>query len=1059
VAASGVDVQSTALPTQYARLLLNEIAHRQEVEKALRAALRRVRSSDEQLRDFVENATLALHRVGADGTILWANRAELDLLGYTEQEYIGRPIADFHADAEVIADILARLTCGEELHNYEARMRAKDGSIKHVLISSSVYRRDGEFVHTRCFTRDVTERRRAEEALREREEQLRIVTDALPVLVSFVGTDERYRFTSAAYERWFGYGRAELVGKKIEEVMVRDAYAAIKPHIERALSGSMVTFEAEIPYLDSRTRFIEATYVPQHARDGSVSGFVALVADVSDRKRLEYVRAQAAERAERLLKITAAIADAVSAEQVFEALVDHVAEGIDASTVALWLVDHDSQTANLVHARGWHDAARRRFASVPLDMAPSIPALDSIRQRQPVWISTQAMLKERYPHLSAVATPGRSYRVACLPLLVHDHVLGTLGITVEEGREATPDEREFLLLVARYASQAIERLRLLESERRSRKEASVAAQRLGVLSDASRAFAGSALDLDSRLRAVVVELATAIGSCINIALLEPDGLLRFGAVHHPISEANELLHTLTSRAPVRMGEGVTGSVAATGESVILPSVAPDVVAARAVPAYREFLERFPVYALIGAPLRVRGRVIGTVTASRVRHGETYTTQDLHLLEELAERAAAAIENSRLYEETAAARTRAEQLYRFAQAVMAADRVEVVYEAALASIAVALGTRRAAILTFDAEGVMRFRAWVGLSDVYRAAVEGHSPWQPDAVAPQPVLVPDAAADPSMASYRALFVQERIGALAFIPLVTSGKLLGKFMLYYEQSHSFSSQEIETAGAIANHLASVITRFSVVAKLQETIRYNELFAGVLAHDLRNPLGAIMMAAQLMLRRQAVDAEPKGDGGPATQIVSSGRRMGTLIDQLLDVTRARAGGGIDVEPEATDLSNLCKQAVSELELSHPEWKIQCEVMGDQRGTWDSNRLVQVLSNLLANAGQHGTPNSPISVKLDGTDTEHVKISVHNAGAIPESLLPHLFDPFRSSQQKREQSRGLGLGLFIVREIVRGHGGSIDVSSAELTGTTFTIELPRHGTRRAIDERANHAT
>jgi signal transduction histidine kinase len=112
-----------------------------------------------------------------------------------------------------------------------------------------------------------------------------------------------------------------------------------------------------------------------------------------------------------------------------------------------------------------------------------------------------------------------------------------------------------------------------------------------------------------------------------------------------------------------------------------------------------------------------------------------------------------------------------------------------------------------------------------------------------------------------------------------------------------------------------------------------------------------------------------------------------------------------------------------------------------------------------LANAGQHGISNSPISVKLDGTDTEHVKISVHNAGAIPESLLPHLFDPFRSSQQKREQSRGLGLGLFIVREIVRGHGGSIDVSSAELTGTTFTIELPRHGTRRAIDEGANHAT
>lgn len=115
------------------------------------------------LSDFVENATIGLHWVGPDGTILWANQAELDLLGYSKHEYVGRPISDFHADQPAIDDILCRLTKGELLNNYEARLRAKDGSIKHVVIDSSVYFENGKFKHTRCFTRDITEQKRLQD--------------------------------------------------------------------------------------------------------------------------------------------------------------------------------------------------------------------------------------------------------------------------------------------------------------------------------------------------------------------------------------------------------------------------------------------------------------------------------------------------------------------------------------------------------------------------------------------------------------------------------------------------------------------------------------------------------------------------------------------------------------------------------------------------------------------------------------------------------------------------------------------------------------------------------
>jgi PAS domain S-box-containing protein len=131
----------------------------------LKRELAALRERDQDLSDFIENASLALHWVGGDGRILWANQAELDLLGYARQEYIGRHIAEFHVDAPVIEDILQRLTRRETLCNYEARLRCKNGAIRHVLIASNVRWNNDEFLHTRCLTRDITETKRSEQRL------------------------------------------------------------------------------------------------------------------------------------------------------------------------------------------------------------------------------------------------------------------------------------------------------------------------------------------------------------------------------------------------------------------------------------------------------------------------------------------------------------------------------------------------------------------------------------------------------------------------------------------------------------------------------------------------------------------------------------------------------------------------------------------------------------------------------------------------------------------------------------------------------------------------------
>jgi len=160
---------------QHARALAAELEHREVLEAELR-------QREEELRDFLENAVEGIHWVGPDGTILYANKAELELLGYTSSEYVGRSIRDFHADEPVIQDILKRLGSGQSISDYEARLRCKDGSTKHVLINSNVYFRDGKFVHTRCFTRDVTARRQAEE-------RLHVLAEASAVLASSLDYD------------------------------------------------------------------------------------------------------------------------------------------------------------------------------------------------------------------------------------------------------------------------------------------------------------------------------------------------------------------------------------------------------------------------------------------------------------------------------------------------------------------------------------------------------------------------------------------------------------------------------------------------------------------------------------------------------------------------------------------------------------------------------------------------------------------------------------------------------------------------------------------------------
>jgi signal transduction histidine kinase len=223
-------------------------------------------------------------------------------------------------------------------------------------------------------------------------------------------------------------------------------------------------------------------------------------------------------------------------------------------------------------------------------------------------------------------------------------------------------------------------------------------------------------------------------------------------------------------------------------------------------------------------------------------------------------------------------------------------------------------------------------------------------------------------------------------------------------------------------------------------ETLRMNELFTAMLGHDLRGPLSAIVMAA-MIIEKKTVDEATRRMAGRA---ISSARSMSRMIEDMLDLARARVGGGIVVRRVHGDLEAPLHRVADECGAAHPERRIEWHADGDFIGDWDADRLAQVASNLIGNALRHGSASEPVRVHLDGREPRHVVFSVSNAGRIPDELLPHIFDPFRGRDEPSARGEGLGIGLFIVRQIVVAHRGTVEVKSGESGHTTFVVRLPR---------------
>ncbi len=255
----------------------------------------------DQLTDFLENAAMALHVVGAEGTILWANAAELKLLGYTADEYIGRNIKEFHLDAPAIEDILLRLKEGEELHEYEARLRARDGSVRYVAITSKGYSDEGRRLHTGCFTRDITDQKRAAEF----QERLAAIVESSDDAIVSKDLNGIIRSWNRGAERIFGYTPDEAIGKPVTMLAVPERENEIPNIIDRIRLGERVDhYITKRRTKDGRILTVSLTVSPVRNASGAIVGASKVARDITDQKRVTELQ-------ERLAAIVESSEDAI----------------------------------------------------------------------------------------------------------------------------------------------------------------------------------------------------------------------------------------------------------------------------------------------------------------------------------------------------------------------------------------------------------------------------------------------------------------------------------------------------------------------------------------------------------------------------------------------------------------------------------------------------------------------------------------------------------------------------------------------------------------------------
>lgn len=860
---------------------------------------------------------------------------------------------------------------------------------------------------------DVTAQKRAEEAARRREEVYRRIFESPFLGLLFTDYEGRVLDANDAFLQLVGYGREELAGGQLHwdaltPTAWREADARALEQLRSA--GIASAYEKEYQRRDGRRVpvLVGSTRVESQRQN------LTFALDISERKQAENVQRL-------FIEVGRLLSESLDVDTLVRTIVRR-AVGPLADFCTLDLLDEAGQLRRMevYGADPALDEIVQRSRPYPPRVGSKSPMARVLATGEPLlarmtpeWLDSAAQSPEHRALLAKLAPTA----AAIVPLRARGRMLGLLNLGWTRAHPLpTPRDLELAASVADRAAVALDNALLyrevtLEHERLARSEA-----RLQVKAEVSRMLAESRPGLRAVLQAACERLSETLGDLSFVRLLSEDGKrLELVTAHSRAPEGEALARGFAEDHAWRPEEGPAAQVLRTGRALRLEALSPEQLESFKAGFQRELgplIDRLAPHSLLVIPLRSRERALGALSMIRTTTAAPYTAEDEAFAQELADRVALGVENARLLAREQHSRERAEESLALVDALLSASPVGVTfYDRALRLV--------------RANAMIAALAGVPMETLAGRAVGEALP------AMAPTLEP--------ALRRVLETGEPVVDLEVtVPMPAAGGAPRALKVNFYPVRTGDGQ-LQGVGAV---LADVTESKRVEEELRRAAEFRERFLGIVSHDLRNPINAIKMSATLL---QRADDLPDRLGKPVARIHASADRISRMISELLDFTRGRLGGGIPIAPQPGDLLALVRQVLEEMELTHPGRVLALRAHGHFEGEWDPDRLAQVVSNLAGNALRYSPADTPVTVTLSEQGAE-VELAVHNAGApISPNILPHVFNPFRRGTAQAERSpEGLGLGLFIVQEIVHAHGGTIAVRSTKEAGTTFTVRLPR---------------
>lgn len=647
-------------------------------------------------------------------------------------------------------------------------------------------------------------------------------------------------------------------------------------------------------------------------KDASVSAAESAKEPSASRKRLS-----------RLVQITEALATAITPQAVADAIVTNSLPAIGACAGLVVLLSEDGASLQIIGIHGFPESFVSEWPKIP--MTKPFAIVDAARTGEAVLIHSRKELRERYPHSPSLKDPVDDMAYAALPLLHADGVLGVLSLGFDRAQTFTDDDLEFLRAISRQCAIALERARLYEAERKAREQAERSRSDVAIIAEASRLLASS-LDYQTTLNSIAQALVPGLAEWCIIDLARENSPFERLAVAHTDPSRVAWAKQLQERYPPRMDptRGVA-KILHTGESAFYPLITDEMLraGARDEEEYR-LLSSLGFESVMMVPLSARGRTLGVITFVTTKEsGRTYTEQDLRLAEDLARRAAIAVENARLYGETQVAL----EMHRSAE-----ERLATLTEASGALLSslnidellpfiLNLAER---LFLADAYALWRSspetNTWKpvchrGLSKAFTEIV---LPWQSSSprLLESPVIVEDIESNPTLSMRYQAHQAEGIKALLVLPMKIRGESSGTLSFYYRNPRAFTDTEVRVASAIAN-LASAAIGTTELYEEQDKLRAEALASAARQKVFMRDVLASVTEGKLFLCNSTADLPKrmKSESGPVVlardtslrtlrrQVGSISERLGFSEDRRLDLVTAvseaamnavtHAGGG----------------------------------------------------------------------------------------------------------------------------------------------------------------------